>query len=261
METRVEDSHLQITNPLTLLWHLLLFLFSATGLFAWVTTFNCLWVSSSAITQDMTLSVTPETQNARDTANIPDIELMFIGASFTEAREGFVKGKGFSGIYTTLATPYSRGRVSLASSDPLSQPRMHHPHITDPRDWATARKAARFATHFLETTRDGSYGFPTAWHHAPGMKRGTVEGTWRDATDEDVDAFIRKGIMSTRHVTSTCALGSVLEQDLKVKGVRNLRVADSSVFPVVTSGHTVAPTYMVAERCADFIKREWAGKS
>ncbi|KAJ0303081.1 hypothetical protein COL516b_006592 [Colletotrichum fioriniae] len=136
----------------------------------------------------------------------------------------------------------------------------------DPRDWAAARKAARFSMNFVERFRQTEYPFNATWHLAPGVKAGTVEGGWRDVTDEQIDAYIRERLVNIYHATSTCRMGTVEEngvvgQDLKVHGFRNLRVADASVFPKVTSAHTVAPTYMVAERCADFVKRDWVDKA
>ncbi|KAI5637837.1 GMC oxidoreductase domain-containing protein [Phthorimaea operculella] len=55
------------------------------------------------------------------------------------------------------------------------------------------------------------------------------------------------------HYGGTCALGSVVDSRLRVKGVRNLRVADASVMPIITSGNTNAPTVMIAEKAAQLI--------
>ena len=78
-------------------------------------------------------------------------------------------------------------------------------------------------------------------------------------SDEDLDRFIRQRIGSTYHYTSTCRMApeeerGVVDDELRVYGVQNLRIADASIFPVVPSAHPQAPVVMVAERCADFIK-------
>ncbi|KAK4248229.1 alcohol oxidase [Corynascus novoguineensis] len=88
------------------------------------------------------------------------------------------------------------------------------------------------------------------------------ELSWRTVTDEDIDAYIRRTASSCYHVASTCRMSrdpkdGVVDQRLKVHGFQNLRIADASVFPFVTSAHTMAPTIMVAERCADFLKEDW----
>lgn len=60
------------------------------------------------------------------------------------------------------------------------------------------------------------------------------------------------------HHAGTCAMGKVVNNNLKVFGVEKLRVVDASVMPSVTSGNTNAPTIMIAERIADVIKSDYA---
>ncbi|KAM7215886.1 alcohol oxidase [Rhypophila decipiens] len=95
------------------------------------------------------------------------------------------------------------------------------------------------------------------------VKKGSKELSWRTATDDEIDVYIRRAAVSCFHVTSTCRMSlspedGVVDQRLKVHGFENLRVADASVFPMVTSAHTMAPTIMVAERCAVFLKEDWS---
>ncbi|KAM7187992.1 hypothetical protein V8F20_010727 [Naviculisporaceae sp. PSN 640] len=93
-----------------------------------------------------------------------------------------------------------------------------------------------------------------------------INKTWRDVTDEEIDDYIRRVGMGSMHLASSCPMArdekegtGVVDQKLKVFGVRNLRIADASVFPKVPSCHTMAPTIMIAERCADFVKEAWKG--
>jgi choline dehydrogenase-like flavoprotein len=72
-------------------------------------------------------------------------------------------------------------------------------------------------------------------------------------SDADLDAFVRRAAQSVYHPTSTCAIGSVVDPELRVYGVEGLRVVDASVMPRITRGNTNAPTIMVAERAADLI--------
>lgn len=88
--------------------------------------------------------------------------------------------------------------------------------------------------------------------------------TWATVTDGEIDDYIRRVGMGSLHVASTCSMSTdektgVVDQKLRVHGFKNLRVADASVFPRIPSAHTMAPTIMVAERCADFIKESWKG--
>lgn len=92
-----------------------------------------------------------------------------------------------------------------------------------------------------------------------------VNKTWKTVTDEEIDDYIRRVGMGSLHVSCTCPMSNddksgVVDQKLRVHGIRNLRIADASVFPKIPSGHTMAPTIMVAERCADFVKNEWKGR-
>ena len=77
-------------------------------------------------------------------------------------------------------------------------------------------------------------------------------------TDEQIDAFVRESVDSAYHPAGTCKIGAdkmaVVDKDLRVHGIANLRVIDSSVFPTVPNGNLNAPTMMLAERGADLIK-------
>jgi choline dehydrogenase-like flavoprotein len=76
------------------------------------------------------------------------------------------------------------------------------------------------------------------------------------ASDSDADllAHARRTAQTQYHPTSTCAIGSVVDSELKVLGLEGLRVVDASVMPTVIRGNTNAPTIMIAERAADLIK-------
>ena len=60
------------------------------------------------------------------------------------------------------------------------------------------------------------------------------------------------------HPVGTCALGSVLDPELRVQGVAHLRVADASIMPEIISGNTNAAVIMIAEKAADMIKSQWS---
>ncbi len=73
-------------------------------------------------------------------------------------------------------------------------------------------------------------------------------------SDEDMMRFAERVGQSVYHPTSTCAMGSVVDSELRVYGVEGLRVVDASVMPEVTRGNTNAPVIMLAERAADLIR-------
>jgi choline dehydrogenase len=78
-------------------------------------------------------------------------------------------------------------------------------------------------------------------------------------TDEALLQFAREKGGTIYHPTSTCRMGaderSVVDVELRVRGVERLRIADASIMPAVVSGNTNAACIMIGERCADFIKR------
>jgi choline dehydrogenase len=73
-----------------------------------------------------------------------------------------------------------------------------------------------------------------------------------DSADEILD-FVRRAGQTVYHPTSTCAIGSVVDPELRVYGVDGLRVADASVMPTITRANTNAATIMIAEKAADLI--------
>jgi choline dehydrogenase len=77
-------------------------------------------------------------------------------------------------------------------------------------------------------------------------------------SDADIDAYIRETASTIYHPVGTCRMGAdkeaVVDEELRVNGVEGLRVVDASVMPTVIGGHTNAPTIMIAEKAADFMR-------
>ena len=73
-------------------------------------------------------------------------------------------------------------------------------------------------------------------------------------SDEQIMAWVKKESQTVYHPTSTCAIGSVVDPELRVYGFEGLRVVDASVMPTITRGNTNAPTIMIAEKAADMIR-------
>ncbi len=73
-------------------------------------------------------------------------------------------------------------------------------------------------------------------------------------SDADIWEFTKRECQTLYHPTSTCAIGSVVDPQLRVLGFEGLRVVDASVMPTVIRGNTNAPTIMIAEKAADLIR-------
>jgi choline dehydrogenase len=76
----------------------------------------------------------------------------------------------------------------------------------------------------------------------------------KSAAEADVWDFVERNAQTVYHPTSTCAIGPVVDNELRVHGVDGLRIVDASVMPSVVRGNTNAPTIMIAERAADLIR-------
>jgi choline dehydrogenase len=145
-----------------------------------------------------------------------------------------------------LVQPFSRGRVTLRSGDPFAPPRIDPGYLSVEADVQAFRRALTVIRELAATP---------AFHELNESE--VVPGL-----DADVDLYIRGHATSLWHPAGTARMGldasAVVNPDLRVRGVEGLRVADASVMPIVPSGNTVAPAFMVGWRAADFMMRSWA---
>lgn len=142
--------------------------------------------------------------------------------------------------------PDSRGRISLASADPLAAPLIRPNYLSTGRDCQEVIEASRLIRQFMQ---------------APALRAITAEevtpGPGCDS-DEAMLTHLREEGGSIYHLCGSCAMGpdpatSVVDAELRVHGIRGLRVVDASVFPNITSGNINAPVMMVAEKAAAMI--------
>ena len=146
-----------------------------------------------------------------------------------------------------LEHPLSRGSVHITSSDPLAAPRIDPGYFKHPADAKILAKGMqwmeRVAKHPLLAKQMGK-------RELPG------DGYSLDS-DEDAVKYVKNHVSTQYHLIGTAALGEVVDSDLKVKGVKGLRVVDASVFPGHVSGNIMSSTYAVAEKGADIIKKDY----
>jgi len=140
-----------------------------------------------------------------------------------------------------LLDPESRGEVTLASSDPMALPAVQFNFLSTEGDRERLRRGFRFIRQFFETPAAAAL---VAAELAPGRE---VQ------SDDEIDGWLRASLISAGHPVGTCAMGSVVDNELKVSGVEGLRVADASVMPAIIRGNTHAPTVMIAEKAADLM--------
>jgi choline dehydrogenase len=180
-----------------------------------------------------------------DGLEAPDIQ--FHGAASHFVRHGFdnPKGKGGFSLGATLIKPGSRGTISLQSPDPEAKPRIDPHYFSDPEDLETMIRGIQLVERILEQP-------PLAkW-----IKRRFVPEK-RLEDREAIADFLRTRAETLYHPVGTCKMGmdawAVVDPELRVHGLSGLRVADASIMPEIIRGNTNAPTYMIAEKAAEWI--------
>ena len=145
----------------------------------------------------------------------------------------------------SLLLPYSRGSITLRSTDPMDAPRIRLNLLDDERDMKRLISGVRLAREVMSSS-------PVVELLTREFQPGA-----QVQSDEAIADFIRNSVQTSYHPTGTCRMGSdaaaVVDPQLRVNGVPGLRVVDASVFPAPIGGNTNAPTIMVAERAADLI--------
>lgn len=177
---------------------------------------------------------------------IPDLQLQFAAVRMNAhghgthmpMRHGFV-------LHVCQMHPKSRGRITLQSSDPFAAPRIEANYYAHDDDLASMVNGVKVARNIL---------------HQPALKPYT---TMEETPGEQVqtDAQIREFVLNTTetvyHTAGSCKMGiddmAVVDPQLRVHGIENLRVIDSSIMPTITGSNIHAPTVMIAEKGAELI--------
>ncbi len=173
-------------------------------------------------------------------AQAPDVQFHAVPLQIVEEGTRDPDAHGMC-VLTCLLTPEARGSVRLASNDPTAHPIVRNDFYTAEADLPRMRDALRLTLEIA--------GQPAL---APYCAEPFT------LPDGDSDDALRAHLAATTfpiyHPVGTCALGTVVDEQLRVQGVEGLRVVDASVMPVVPRGNTNAPTIAIAERAADLLK-------
>lgn len=177
----------------------------------------------------------------------PDCTVIFTPASYREGRLGELDT--FAGMTSGAwqMRPESKGFVRIASKDPLAAPLIQPNYLYEEKDRRVLLAAIRLARKILATPQLAHYYESEMF---PGVN---VQ------SDSELLDFARQYGSSCYHLVGACRMGpasdptAVVDDELRVRGIERLRVADSSVMPTVTSGNTYAPTLMIARKAADLI--------
>jgi choline dehydrogenase-like flavoprotein len=172
-----------------------------------------------------------------------DIQFHFVPAQLDDHGRHRLPGDGYT-VHACHLHPRSRGRLRLRSSDPAQPLAIHANYLgdADGHDLQRMIEAARLSQEILaQCAFDRCRGTPVF----PGRKL---------ETDSDYAEFIRRKAETVYHPVGSCRMGkdtrSVVDSELRVRGIEGLRVVDASIMPSLPTGNTNAPTIMIAERAS-----------
>jgi choline dehydrogenase-like flavoprotein len=176
---------------------------------------------------------------------LPDIQLHFVIAIVDNHARNLHPGYGFS-LHVCALRPYSRGRVFLQSADPTADPAIDPAYLSDLRDLETLIRGVKLARDIVKTAPMEGYCEKELF----GVTDGMTDAQWEDRIRSRADTIY--------HPVGTCKMGAddmaVVDPELRVRGLKSLRIVDASIMPSLTGGNTNAPTIMIAEKAADMIR-------
>ena len=180
--------------------------------------------------------------------DVPDLQVQMRPFSMI-SKAGMYKANSEPALTasTTLLRPYSLGSVTLRTSKPQDAPKMLANYLTDRRDIQPLIEGIRIIRKVFNTA-------PFKDHFKSEMLPGVDY-----QTDRELETYLRANAQSMYHPVGTCRMGNgpdaVVDQELRVRGIGQLRVIDASVMPRIPSGNTNAPTIMIADKASDLILR------
>jgi choline dehydrogenase len=152
------------------------------------------------------------------------------------------------GIGSFVLRPRSTGSIHIRSADPEEPPAIVANYLADPYDRATSVAALRLVRRIAAQ--------PALQALIVRETRPGPEAT----TDEDLLEHIARLGATSYHPIGTCRMGTdemaVVDPKLRVRGIDGLRIADASIMPTMVSSNTNAPSFMIGERCAQFLLDE-----
>ena len=180
----------------------------------------------------------------RPELDTPDIQFHFQPLS---ADKPGVEMHPFSGITMSVCQlrPESKGRIAIVSPDAHVYPEIHPNYLATKLDQDTAVAGMRVSRKLTQTKAMSRF---IVEEKVPGAKA---------KTDAQLLEMARNISQTIYHPTSTCKMGkdqrAVVDARLRVRGIKNLRIADASIMPAIVSGNTNAPTIMIGEKASDMI--------
>ncbi|MBO9646078.1 MAG: GMC family oxidoreductase N-terminal domain-containing protein [Pseudacidovorax sp.] len=174
----------------------------------------------------------------------PDVQLHFVISVVDDHARKLHAGYGFS-LHVCVLRPKGRGEVGLTGRDACAPPRIDPKFLEHPQDMEVLLKGTRLAQEIMRAPALAGY------RHQEVYLRG-------DESDRELAQHIRARADTIYHPVGTCKMGTddmaVVDPQLRVHGIESLRVVDASVMPTLIGGNTNAPTIMISERAAEWMR-------
>ena len=177
-----------------------------------------------------------------------DLQISFTPASYKEGVQSQLDD--FPGVTVApwVQRPESTGHIRVKSANPFEAPAIQPNYFSHETDRRLSLAGMRMARDLMQTPE-----------FAPHVEREELPGPDVNTEDEML-AYYRENATTTFHLMGTCRMGpesdptAVVDDNLRVRGLEGLRVADASIMPTMPSANTNAATIMIGEKCADFIR-------
>ena len=176
----------------------------------------------------------------------PDLQPFQIEVPYTSAETAkqFNPPAGSWSISPAVVRPKSSGRITLAGPNPQDGVRIDAGTLADPADFTAIMKCVEICREIGNTAA-----------MKPFVKREIMPAGLRG---QGLESFVRDAIVTYWHETCTAKMGtdamSVVDAKLRVYGIKNLRIADGSIMPRVTTGNTMAPCVVIGERMGEILR-------
>ncbi len=175
---------------------------------------------------------------------VPDLQLHFTVGMVEDHGRTDMWGNGFS-CHVCLLRPKSIGTVKINSKDPNDAPLIDPNYLSNDEDMKTMIKGYRKMMQIMNTE--------------PLAEFNNIRNPININDDKAIESAIRARSDTIYHPVGTCKMGTdnmaVVDNNLRVYGIKNLRVVDASIMPTLIGGNTNAPAMMIAEKAADIIKQ------
>ncbi|GAB0100510.1 glucose dehydrogenase [Sergentomyia squamirostris] len=211
---------------------------------------------------DVTAKIVSRFAENRDS---PDLQFYFGGFLADCARTGQVgelrsNGSRSIQIFPAVLHPKSRGYITLATKEPLDHPRIVANYLYEEHDVKVLVEGIKFAIALSETPSLKAYGMTLDRTPVPACANLPF------GSQQYWECAVKQNTGPENHQAGSCKMGplrdpfAVVDHELRVHGVRGLRVIDASIMPKVTSGNTNAPVVMIAEKGVHLIRRAWGAR-